>query len=246
MSEKVGSGNDTIFGGGCRACFRPRIQTESATKVLSITSGQPSVKTKLNLWIPVRTVTVVRGERETGRKEDPVNSRRGALLPRSCLLSTGDNQREVSSRDAFTIVFRHRSHATSVWRANRVNTDTTRAVYTRMLFNFDRGESVFNLDRKCIEMHALSPPGDGKMVKWRDGPFRIFYSPRCDPRGLVSSAIDIYAYPLHIMVTSAISLILGPDSPALDNRYHLRFKWHPKIVSAECARIRILWEYHTK
>lgn len=164
-----------------------------------------------------------------------MNSRRDALLLRSCLLSTGDNQREVSSRDAFTIVFRRRSHATSVRRANRVNADTARAVYTRVLLNFDCGESVLTWIESASRC-TLSP-AVGEMARCRDAEMARwslsnFYSPRYDPRGLVSSAVDIYAYPLSIVVTSAVSLTLRPDSPARDNRCHLRFRWHPKIVSA--------------
>lgn len=172
-----------------------------------------------------------------------MNSRRGALLLRSCLLSTGDNQREVSSRDAFTIVFRCRSHATSIRRANQVNVDTARAVYTRVHLNFDHGESVLTSIESASRCTHLPPPGDGEMARW---PLSNFYSPRHDPHGLVSPAVDIYAHPLRIVVTPTGSLSLIPDSPALDNRCHLRFRWHPKIVSAKCARIKMLRGYNRK
>lgn len=66
-----------------------------------------------------------------------------------------------------------------------------------------------------------------EMARW---PLSNFYSPRRDPRGLVSLAVDIYARPLRIVVTPAVSLTLRPDSPALDDRCHPRFRWHPKIV----------------
>lgn len=106
-------------------------------KVLSITSGQSSVKTKLNLRIPVRTVTVARHERQGGKKIGEFEKRRSYFG--SCLLSTRDNQREVSSRDAFTIVFRRCSHATSVHWANRVNA----AQFTRACSLISTAAKVF-------------------------------------------------------------------------------------------------------
>lgn len=107
-SEKVGSGNGAIFGGH-RACFLPRIHPESVTKVSSITSRH-SRAWKQNLIREFRCELCESArarERRGGKRVVGEFEKRRALT--SLVFTFYGRQSKgglVSSRDAFTIVFR--------------------------------------------------------------------------------------------------------------------------------------------
>lgn len=166
-SEKVESGNGAIFGGH-HACFRPWIHPESVTKALSITSGH-SRAWKQNLIREFRCEL-----REPGRSRERRGGKRivGEFEKRCALTSfvfTFYGRQSKGGR-LFPGCF-HDCLSPPVLmlpvfeRANRVNADTARAVYTRVLLNFDRGESVLTSIESASEMHAPTNTGrDGEMA----------------------------------------------------------------------------------
>lgn len=142
-------------------------------------------------WLRARETKRDRATGEFGEK------RERSYLSRLCLLSTRDNRREslpgmLSRLSSAAAVLT----GSSRWfrRVNRVNyADIQLALlaHMRVRLNFDRGESVFNLDRESASRYTSHHHHHREMrVRL---PLSNFYSPRS--RGLVSLARRIYAPP---------------------------------------------------
>lgn len=236
MSEKVGSGNGIIFGGGCVAFVSGHEFNLNASQKFC-PSRQGSRAWKQNLIHEFRCELWPVARAKDGEERESVNSRRGALLLRVYFLRETIKGRSLPgmlSRLSFAAVL-----MLPVFGEPIKLTSTQHAQFTRACTLISTAAKVF---LTSIES-ASRCTHHQEMARW---PLSNFYSLRHDPHGLVSPVVDIYAHPLRIVVTPTVSLSLIPDSPALDNRCHLRFRWHPKIVSAECARIKILRVYNRK
>lgn len=161
--------------------------------------GSRAWNQNFNSRIPVRVPRWLRA-RETKRDRatgEFGEKRERSYLSRLCLLSTRDNRREslpgmLSRLSSAAAVLTGGSR----WfrRVNRVNyADIQLALlaHMRVRLNFDRGESVFNLDRESAS-RCTSHHHHHREMRVRL-PLSNFYSPRS--RGLVSLARRIYAPP---------------------------------------------------